>query len=208
MHKDFSFFDTMKVFSYSKIDTDITPVSMETILDLYPMKPDYSTARHYKLPIERLNKEFVDLLDRAGLEPHHAEIFYRPGNGKDMDAFIHTDGHVIVPGFAKINYVVGGANNLMKWWRPLVDVTEKNIMTTPIGTKFMYFEEKECELYDQVDMQGLYVVNAAIPHSVEMSTGTVDTPRICVSVTPKIKNSQHIVAGCMDVSIRIKSALI
>jgi hypothetical protein len=207
MADEFYFFDTIKVFSYHKLTADIAPTSLDVVLDLYPGKPNYSLAKHYKLPVELLSKEFTDLLSAAGLEAHHAEIFYRPGNGPDMDAYIHTDGHRIYPGFAKINYVTGGKNNIMKWWRPLKPITDDNIQTTPVGTKYLYFDAKDCKLYNQVDMQGLYVVNAAIPHSVEMSTGSVSTPRICISVTPKLKNSGWITMGCIDAKYRLEHAV-
>lgn len=204
--QDLSFFDEIQVFTYSKVDLDIMPCSLETVRDLYPHKPDYSKFSHYRLPADRLDGEFLRLLDVAGLDVKHAEIFYRPGNGVMMDAFIHTDGHRIVPGFAKINYIIGEGGNTMKWWRPL-QVTEKNEMVTPINTKYLKFEENECQLLDQVDMRGLYVVNAGIPHSVSMSVGDVDRPRICISVTPKLKGSDKLNVGCNETTQRLAAAL-
>ena len=204
---DLSFFDTMKVFSYYKVPMDILPCSMETVKELYPHQPDFTKFAHYRLPENRLADEFKQLLDLAGLEVKHAEIFYRPGVGKNMDAFIHTDGHRVIPGFAKINYIIGGENNIMKWWRPLKPVTDANRMETSVNTKYLSFKEEDCELYDQVDMQGLYVVNAGIPHSVSMNTGGVDNPRIAISVTPRIRGSSVPNAGCMDTSIRLTQAI-
>lgn len=204
--QDLSFFDKIDVFTYSKIKRNIMPCDIETVRDLYPYKPDFSKFSHYRLPAERLSSEFLKLLDHADLEVKHAEIFYRPGTGEMMDAFIHTDGHVVVPGFAKINYIMGGNGNTMKWWRPL-EVTEKNNMTTSINTKYLKFDEEECQLLDQVDMQGLYVVNAGIPHSVSMTAGSEVEPRICISVTPKPKNSKRMNIGCVDTVGRLNLAI-
>jgi hypothetical protein len=207
MDNDLSFFDTMKVFSYYKLPMDILPASMETVKDLYPHKPDFTKFAHYRLPEDRLEPDFKNLLDMAGLEVKHAEIFYRPGVGKDMDAFIHTDGHKVIPGFAKINYIIGGENNIMKWWRPVKPVTDANRLETSVQTKYLWFKEEDCDLYDQVDMKGLYVVNAGIPHSVSMNTGGVDNPRIAISITPRIKGSPVPNAGCMDASVRLTQAI-
>jgi hypothetical protein len=206
MDNDLSFFDNMKVFTYSKIDLDIMPCTLETVRDLYPHKPDFSKFSHYKLPVDRLNPDFMRLLDSAGLDVKHAEIFYRPGNGPSMDAFIHTDGHRVIPGFAKINYIIGEGGNTMKWWRPL-QVTVKNEMLTAINTKYLKFDESECQLLDQTDMIGLYVVNAGIPHSVSMIVGDVGKPRICISVTPKPKDSIKMNIGCHEANRRLTHAI-
>lgn len=204
---DLTFFDKMKVFSYYKVPMDILPASMETVRDLYPYKPDFTKFAHYRLPADRLTPEFIQLLDLAGLEVKHAEIFYRPGVGKDMDAFIHTDGHRVIPGFAKINYVLGGTSNIMKWWRPIKPVTQENQMETSVKTKYLWFKEEDCVLYDQVDMQGLYVVNAGIPHSVSMNVGGVDNPRIAISITPRVKGSNIHNAGCVDTATRLTQVI-
>jgi hypothetical protein len=204
---DLSFFDTMKVFSYNKLALDILPASLDTVRELYPHKPNFDKFAHYRLPVEKLEQDFLELLDLAGLEAKHAEIFYRPGTGKLMDAFIHTDGHRVVPGFAKINYVLGGESNIMKWWKPLKPVTAANMMETSVKTKYLSFKEEDCELYDQVDMQGLYVVNAGIPHSVSMNTGSIDNPRIAISVTPRLKDGASQNVGCVQASYRLAQAL-
>jgi hypothetical protein len=94
----------------------------------------------------------------------------------------------------------------MKWWRPL-RLSEKNEMITPIGSKYLKFDEDECQLIDQVDMNGLYVVNAGIPHSVSMVAGDLDNPRICISVTPRPKNSDRINAGCHETTELLKNTL-
>lgn len=206
MNVDLSFFDLLKIFTYEKMPENILPCSIDVVKEFYPHKPSFDKFAHYKIPEQKLDKNFLHILSISGMKVKHAEIFYRPGNGKLMDAFIHTDGHRIVPGFAKINYIIGGQNNIMRWWRPK-DVQEKNNMLTPIGTKYLKFDESECTLLDEVDMQGLYVVNAGIPHSVSMTNGSIDNPRICISVTPLLKDTEKNVA-CQDASTRLSSAIL
>lgn len=198
---DLSFFDTQQIFTYKKISPDILPCTMDVVKRYYPYKPGYDRFSHYKIPNSSLATSFIGWLDSAGLTVKHAEIFYRPGTGAQNDAFIHVDGHRVVPGFAKINFIIGAASNTMKWWRPNA-VTEKNNMSTPIGTKYLRFDPDECSLLDQVDMRGLYVVNAGIPHSVEMNNGSTEQPRICISVTPLYRATLRN-AACMDVAERL-----
>ena len=201
-YNDFSFFDTQKVFSYYKLPRDIMPASLAAIRSMLPSTADLSRPVHYKVPADLLNKEFIAMLDSIGAEVGHAEVFYRAGQGQDLDSVIHTDSHEIFPGLAKINYITGGEKNLMKWYRPRVPFTEKNLYKTPIGTKYISFPREDCDVYDQVDMQGTYIVNAAIPHSVEMTNGSLESPRICISVTPRLKG-QITNMGCNDLKMRL-----
>lgn len=199
---DLSFYDTMQVFTYHKFDFDIMPCELETVREHYPYRPQFDQFSHYKIPNDSLSAQFLEILDAGGLAVKHAEVFYRPGTGIMMDSFIHTDGHQVLPGLAKINYVLGDSDNTMKWWRPY-QVGEKNHMKTPIGTNYLRFEEQECTLLDSVDMHGLYVVNAGIPHSVNMSQGSVDRPRICISVTPILKKTGNNL-GCRETVARLQ----
>jgi hypothetical protein len=201
-YNDFSFFDTQQVFSYHKLPKDIIPASLDVVRSLLPLNADLTKPVHYKLPIYLMNREFIAMLDAIGAEVRHGEVFYRAGAGSDLDSLIHTDAHQIYPGLAKINYVIGGEKNLMKWYRPRIPFTAKNLYTTPIGTKYIAFAKKDCDVYDQVDMQGTYIVNAAIPHSVEMTNGSVDNPRICVSITPRIKGQDGNM-GCYDLKTKL-----
>ena len=199
------FFDTMQIYTCKKVSADVLPCSIDVVREYYPHKPDFSRFAHYKIPVDKLDTHFLNLMDTAGMTPKHAEVFYRPGNGLMMDAFIHTDGHRVIPGFAKINYILGGSGNIMNWWRPK-SVSEKNNMLTPIGTKYLRFTKDECTLLDSVEMLGLYVINAGIPHSVEMSSGSVEQPRICISVTPLLKETMNNVE-CNDAYARLESAI-
>ena len=201
-YNDFSFFDTQKVFSYYKLPMDILPASLDIVRGFIPMNADLSRPVHYKLPNDSLDKKFLKVLDDIGAEVDHAEVFYRAGQGPELDSLIHTDSHEIFPSLAKINYITGGGKNLMKWYRPRVPFTEKNLHITPAGTKYIRFAKKDCDIYDQVDMQGLYIVNAAIPHSVEMTNGSAASPRICISVTPRLKGQINNM-GCNDLQRRL-----
>lgn len=209
---DLSFFDTSEIFTYKKLPIDMMPTSMEVIHKSYPFPETngvlYSYFAHYGFSTRFLNKDFLRLLEDAGLYAKHAEIFYRPGTGEDMDAFIHVDGHEIIPGLAKINFIIGGKGNVMRWWKPLIPISDENKLITKAGTQYLAFEERHCELIDEVEMSdGLYVVNAGIPHSVTMNRGDIDNPRICISVVPRlIEKDAPINTGCWDAYTRLVDA--
>jgi hypothetical protein len=193
--------------TWLKISTDVMPMTIDKIKELNPYRPKCDKYTLYKFTASDILPDFADILEYAGLEIKHMQIFYRPGNSGDMNAFIHTDGHEFIPDLAKINFVFSEPGNIMKWWLPKANVTEKNRYKTEIGSNYLRFESHECTLIDEKDLIGLYVVNAGIPHSVDMSRASILTPRICVSITPVVKNSGRLIAGCQDVASRIEYAI-
>lgn len=186
---------------------DIMPARLEDVLDVYPWPKNeqgvpYSYFAHYRYPVERLSQEFKDILEQTSMTVRHAEIFFRPGTGEEFDAFIHTDGHKIVNGLAKINFVISNDDNIMRWYMPIVPVTEDHVMTTKVGTKYLNFKPEEVEIVDEVDLKGLAVVNAGIPHSVTMTSADHTSPRICISLVPRDKKTLENL-GCNDAYIRL-----
>jgi hypothetical protein len=213
MNNSLEQFNNPSLFTYKKLANDLMPTTVEHVQSIYPYpKKDgvpYSYFAHYGFPVRLLSPEFMKWLVAAGMTPHHAEIFYRPGTGELMDAFIHTDGHQleIDPGLAKINFILGGETNIMKWWRPVNGVTDENKKLTKANTQYLMFEESECKLVDEVEMNGLYVVNAGIPHSVTMNSAGIDNPRICMSVVPRlISGGTNTYLGCQEVYDRLTEA--
>lgn len=194
--------------TWFKVSKNIQPITFDTITRLYPYKPDFGRYALYKFLTSDITPEFMEILDVAELGIKHLQIFYRPGYSADMNAFIHTDGYDVIPDLAKINYVISGRGNIMKWWRPLSNtVLDKHRFKTEIGSKYLRFDEHECELLDQQDLAGLYVVNAGIPHSITMTNASIDNPRICVSITPTIKNSNKMISTSIEVINRLEMAI-
>lgn len=178
-------------FTFKKIDLPVPPSTVEEIRRQYPWPPDpetgvkYKYFSHYKFDYEKgLDPVFVDIMAWGGMKIKHCEVFYRPGTGEEFDAFIHVDGHKVVDCVAKINWVLGAPGNIMRWWMPTVTVEDRHQLITNAGTKYLTFPEHEVMQIEAVDMQGLYVVNAGIPHSVDMKAGDVNEPRICLSIVP------------------------
>lgn len=196
-----------KIFTYLDANNlGCLPTDMDNILESYPYPPrdgvPYNSFAHYVLDKKFLNPQFLEILSAGGMELFHSEVFFRPGTGELYDAFIHTDGHKILPCMAKINWVVGDPGNLMSWYLPKVEPTKDNELTTKAGTKYLVFEEDQVDLLDQLDMNGLYVVNAGIPHGVKMLSGSSTNPRVAVSIVPHLKGKTASMGGT-DVYLRL-----
>jgi len=195
-------------FTYRDINIlNIAPASKETILETYPFPKNkegqpYTFFAHYKYDPEYISEQFKEMMLRGGMVVKHSEVFFRPGVGEDFDAFIHVDGHRVVPCIAKINYVIGESDNIMRWYMPRVRVEDRHQLVTNAGTKYLAFPPEDVMEIDHLDMSGLYVVNAGIPHSVQMKNGTPDRPRICLSIVPMLKNSKSELGGD-DVYLRL-----
>lgn len=177
-------------FTYRKIDLPVDPSTIDEIHNQYPWpaNPETGVERsyfsHYRFDYTKLNPIFVDIMEWGGMKIKHCEVFYRPGTGETFDAFIHVDGHKVVECIGKINWVLGAKGNVMNWFEPLVEIEARHQLITNAGTKYLTFLPEDVKKIDSTDMHGLYVVNAGIPHSVDMIEGSPDEPRICLSIVP------------------------
>ena len=177
-------------FTYRKIELPVEPSTITEIHNQYPWPADPETGversyfAHYRFDHTKLNPVFADIMAWGGMKVKHSEVFYRPGTGENFDAFIHVDGHKVVECVGKINWVIGAKGNVMNWFKPVVEIQSRHQMITNAGTKYLTFLPEDVERIDTTDMHGLYVVNAGIPHSVDMTAGSPDEPRICLSIVP------------------------
>jgi hypothetical protein len=177
-------------FTYRKIELPVDPSTIEEIHRQYPWpaNPETGVKRsyfsHYKFDHRKLNHKFIEMMEWGGMTIKHSEVFYRPGTGETFDAFIHVDGHKLVDCIGKINWVIGARGNIMHWFETVVEIQPRHMLVTNAGTKYLTFLPEDVKKIDSTDMHGLYVVNAGIPHSVDMIDGSPDEPRICLSIVP------------------------
>jgi hypothetical protein len=195
------------IFTYLNLNNlGITPCTLEAVYESYPYPPrdgiPYAYFAHYPLDKKYLNPVFLNIMDVGGLSLSHSEVFFRPGTGEDFDAFIHVDGYDLQL-VTKFNWIVGDRGNTMQWYMPNVKISEKHQLMTKVDTKYLVFDSNEVDLIDEVDLHGLYVVNAGIPHGVKMISGTSKTPRIAVSIVPRLKSNDTISPGGRDAYLRM-----
>jgi hypothetical protein len=146
-----------------QIDIDLSP------LEDIRVSHTTNTMMIFEYPsVDENLKSFLKPLD---MFVSRAEVFHTPANGKlpihvDMDRYSNI---------CKLNWVVGGGE--MVWWKVKEDIPLR-YHKTPIGTKYLLFEEDECEpIYrEKIGLPSL--VNVGVPHSINNDT---DESRWCVS---------------------------
>lgn len=117
----------------------------------------------FKLKLASIDPTFINFLNELDLTTNHAEIFYTPPM-KNMP--IHVDWHQYTNN-CKLNWVFGGENSLMKWWRPKDPNAPLRQKLTPIGTHYIHFEENECDEIASAVIGQPSLVNVGIPHSID-----------------------------------------
>jgi len=142
--------------------------------------------RHFRRLLDisnHIDPTVVTLLDQCNLYIRFAELFYTPAN---RNTLIHIDGEpneYAIPGnMAKINFIGGGDDSLMNWYKPIVtkpyEATGRN--------KFISFDAHEVNLVDSANLVGYNIAQTGIPHNIT----THAQSRYCVSMTLAIKHKK------------------
>ena len=141
----------------------------------------YGTSRHIRIPIDDINIDFLSFIKELKLNFLLAELFY-------TKPFSVTGIHVDVQGgdYTKLNYVYGGTNSKMHWYK-LKETTNKSATKTPIDTYSILFNRFEVDPIESQSIKFPSLVQAGIPHNVI----NLSEPRYCLSVVlTKIDNSR------------------
>ena len=134
-------------------------------------KKKYSTARHQLLDRNEISSEYVKWIESLGLILDHAEVFFSIPHTYYP---IHQDHHTRID-FPKINFIYGGSNSVMNWYK--VKPGKIGTMSeTKIDTPYVGYAPDEVELLYSKELQSPSLVQAGVPHNV-----TVNSPRWCVS---------------------------
>jgi len=142
--------------------------------------------KHFRVLLNVANHiepTLVALLDQCNLYIRFAELFYTPANRNTM---IHVDSepdeYMIPDDMAKINFIGGGNDSLMNWYKPIVtkpyEATGRN--------KFISFDAHEVNLVDSATLVGYNIAQTGIPHNITTRTQS----RYCVSMTLAIKDKE------------------
>jgi hypothetical protein len=117
---------------------------------------------HVRGPKDILGVELNDTLHKLNIGIQWVEVFYL---GDDADHTIHCDGHEL-DNKAKLNYVVGGKNSIMTWYKPVSeDKIEKR--TSLANTIYLGINTEDViETYSTIMKEGFYLVNVGQFHNV------------------------------------------
>jgi len=152
------------------------------LLDIYPLKYKLEVEpiryfRHTKISNEEINPEFIDLLKSNDIHIFYAEFFYSP-------PYYIQPIHVDAPGgdIVKINFVLGGANSTMSWYKEKPNIIVP-IKKTSVGTSYTEYTIDQVELIETHTIGFPSLVQVGIPHRIV----NAHESRICASFVCKDK---------------------
>ena len=165
-------------------DFEYDTTQVKKIIDGYK---DINQYMIFPYPKEAIDPRLLKIVDDLGLYISHQEMFYTPPHGKLP---IHVDQYVL-SNMAKLNWVFGAEGSHNVWWKPKnPDPKTFKYYTTPIGTQYIYFEEKDVdEVYRYATGISTFF-NAGIAHSVDNPT---DEGRWCLCHCICLKGTRRMI---------------
>jgi hypothetical protein len=137
-------------------------------LDIKPLKFDLELrdvrCSHEHYTLNDINPVLVDFLDQRNIRVGWVEIFHKDPS---MSAYqqIHIDEYR--GDFVKLNWVYGGADSYMCWYKEK-DTVEKTIQSTEVNTPYLSYKLNEVTMLHKENLQGPCIIQAGIPHNVIM----------------------------------------
>ena len=125
---------------------------------------------------DSIHSELITFLESLGISIRHAQRFYTPPYGSLP---IHVDSHEAV-GQAKLNYIVGGKDSAMNWFKLKPGKTMKT-MVTDVGSNYLYAEEEDVVKVHSAEIGYLSIINSGELHSITNGP----EPRVCYSFVLK-----------------------
>jgi hypothetical protein len=146
----------------------------------------YGTTEYTKLTLTDINHDLISFLSTLKLTISWAVIFYTP---PFTFTGIHTDvdGSIIGGDYIKLNYIFGGQNSVMCWWKQK-DNTSNTLSKTVANSPFIAFEVDQVDLIDKQPVKFPSIVQAGIPHNVQ----NFEEPRYCLSLVLKKQNNTRL----------------
>ena len=145
---------------------------------------------HIKIPLSDINNDLISIFENLNLTLIFAELFY-------THPFSFTKIHVDLLGgdYTKLNYVYGGENSNMCWYKQKNEI-QKSPSITVIDSSYISFNLNEVYLIDTQPIKFPSIVQAGIPHNVRNS----NNPRYCLSlVLVKQDNTRLTMAESIEI---------
>jgi hypothetical protein len=136
----------------------------------------YGTAEYTRLALTDINHDLISFLSTLNLTIRSAAIFY---TAPFSFTGIHVDlgGQVIVGDYTKLNYVFGGKNSVMCWWKKKDNIS--NILTKTLPNRsYISFSVDQVDLIDKQQVNFPSIVQVGVPHNIE----NFEEPRYCISL--------------------------
>ena len=118
-----------------------------------------------------LNNEIFKFFDLLNLNLFLVEVFYKsPGD----TGGIHVD--VIIGDFTKLNWVYGGGDSKMNWYKPF-DNKHIVLQKTTANTPYISYSRHQVEKIEDTIIKNPTLVQVGVPHDVS----NVTEDRFCIS---------------------------
>lgn len=144
------------------LNLNIRPLKFD--IDLPASAPSGKTNYAETFSLNDVNPELIDILDSRDITVTWVEIFHKY-NGMGCWEQIHID--EFQGNFAKLNWVYGGADSYMCWFKQKSNVN-KQIKHNEIAGPYIGFNINEVDLVHKELLQGPCVIQAGSPHNVIM----------------------------------------
>lgn len=177
IHLQLPYQDSTSPFGLPSINILMNKFTNKLNLHIQPLKAgisitdDFSSHKFYDL--SDLNPELSEFLLSLNIKVKMIEAFYRPANTMLSP---HIDG--AGGDYAKINWVYGGKESVMKWYTRKPNTQIKNLGLTKINTPRIVFSEEDLNVLHTECLDGVHLVQVGIPHSVQAR----DEDRHCLSL--------------------------
>lgn len=162
--------------------------SINLNLNIHPLREgvDISSygTEYIGLSKDHINPNLVSFLDTLDLLVVYIELFYTPSFSFTN---IHADfGKGAIPNdYIRLNYVFGGKNSLMYWWKPRPNVSNP-VNASKINSLYIGYKINEVDLIDEQQIQFPSIVQVGIPHNIR----TFEEPRHCLSLVLRKKHDK------------------
>jgi hypothetical protein len=149
------------------LNLNIDPVSVE-VREM--LKLSYQIA----IDLNQLNPKLIGVLERYNVHISYAESFYSKTHFVQP---IHTDN--LGGDYVKINYIYGGKDSVMKWYKPIIGIDHPSEEFSPlIQTSYMPWQPEQVECIQTAHVGFPSIVQVGIPHNVV----NYDEPRLCITL--------------------------
>ena len=131
--------------------------------------------KHIRVPRDFINNTFIDFFKNRGIHLIGVEIFYTVPKGSNI---VHSDVEPLSD-VAKINWVYGGIDSKMEWYRPNSNYNPavKHNNLTKVNSPTLNFLKEEVDLVHVQYVESPSIVQVGCPHN--MINGS--TERFCIS---------------------------
>ena len=125
----------------------------------FPLE-EHESVRHYTYDYNNLDIRLIKYLEEKNIYITFAEIFYSPPNTRIP---IHLDAPNLKH-FTKLNICISDESSYMNWYSVKPEFINKIAKLTILHRPYLEYKLNEVDLVYTKCINGIYLVNASIPH--------------------------------------------